>query len=191
MHTVVGHRPPTPRRLRVNRGPSHWSARLRHPAIAAPQGSAVAGAEVQVLSSGTSRPLARKRADRFRRVGIELLVSVSTRNGSCSSRTRARKRSAPGIACSSWCEHAVHVQQSGMGHSPRFRRSSARTPSLPRTSDAPKRIAPRAILCREGLSLVAQRLSHRHFRGASSGTSTNSTDSTTFPLISTTAVLRG
>ena len=60
---------------------------------------AVASAEVQIASSGTSRPLRVSRAARSRRVYIELLVS--SRKGSSSSRSRAMNSGAPGIACSS------------------------------------------------------------------------------------------
>jgi hypothetical protein len=57
---------------------------------------AVASADVQMDSSGTSRPLTASRARRSRGVKIELFVS--TRNGRPWSRRAVMKSAAPGIA---------------------------------------------------------------------------------------------
>ncbi len=59
----------------------------------------MASAEVQIDSSGTTRPLRLSRAARSRRVYIELLVS--RRNGASSSVSRATNSGAPGNGCSS------------------------------------------------------------------------------------------
>ncbi|SLH39783.1 Uncharacterised protein [Mycobacteroides abscessus subsp. abscessus] len=60
---------------------------------------AVASAEVQMDSSGMSRPVVRSRACRSRGVRMELLVS--TRNGVSFARNSARNSSAPGTRWSS------------------------------------------------------------------------------------------
>src|SRR5918993_1540728 len=70
--------------------PGRWSSR----------NCAVASADVQIDSSGTSIPLLRSRRTRRSR-GVKIELLVSTRNGTPSSRSAAMNSLAPGIGSSS------------------------------------------------------------------------------------------
>src|SRR5687768_6910012 len=84
--------------------------------------SAVARAEVQIEASGTTRPDARRRADRSRGVKIELFVS--TRNGVPWSRHCCSRAEAPGTGVFSWTSTpSISVSQHSM--SARVRMGSA------------------------------------------------------------------
>ena len=71
------------------------------PGAGRPGSRAVASAEVQIDSSGTSSPLARSRAARSR-ARVDRVVGQHQEREPALAQRAPMKRSAPGIACSSW-----------------------------------------------------------------------------------------